>query len=243
MPCKTINILEIPVSVLDMDSLLARLQGLLVAPGCATAYGVNAHTLNLACQQPDFHQALLGGDLIYADGASLLLAARVLGECLPEKLTTTDIWPRLCEMAVDQGTRFFLLGGEPGLAEKARDKAQEEYPGLQIVGTHDGYFDLVDEGPVKCINAAAPDILWVGMGDPRQELWVEAWKKHLRVKLVLTCGGMFKIVSGELDRLPPQWRQRGCEWIYRLWQEPGSWRRYLLGLPAFGLRVLGSRFL
>ena len=90
------------------------------------------------------------------------------------------------------------------------------------------------------INAARPDILWVGMGDPRQVLWASAWRQQLEVGLVLTCGGMFKIVSGELARLPPRWRQKGFEWVYRLWQEPATWRRYLLGLPLFGLRVLAQ---
>lgn len=239
---KTINILGVPVAVLDMDALVARLEKLIAAPGCAAAYGVNAHSLNLACQHPDFREALLTADLIYADGASLLLAARVLGGHLPEKLTTTDIWPRLCPLAVARGYRFFFLGGEPGLAERARDRALEEYPGLQIAGTHPGYFDLDDARPVSRINAAAPHILWVGMGEPRQALWVESWRQHLQVNLIVTCGGMFKIVSGELDRVPHKWRQRGGEWLYRLWQEPKTWRRYLLGLPAFGLRVLASRF-
>lgn len=238
---KVLNILGVPVEVLDMASLLARMEELIAAPGCATAYGVNAHALNLTYRYPDYLQALLQADLIYADGASLLLAARVLGGRLPEKLTTTDIWPRFCQLAAARGLRFFFLGGEPGLAERARDKALEEYPGLQIVGTHHGYFDLNDDGPVAAINAAAPHILWVGMGDPRQALWAEAWRQHLQVSLILTCGGMFKIVSGELDRLPHKWRQRGLEWAYRLWQEPGTWRRYLFGLPAFGLRVLAFK--
>lgn len=238
---KALNILGVPVGVLDMESLLARIEELLEAPGCAVAYGVNAHALNLTCRYPDYLQALLRADLIYADGASLLLAARMLGGRLPEKLTTTDIWPRLCELAVARGLRFFLLGGAPGLAERARDKALEQYPGLEIVGVHHGYFDLDDETLVAGINAAAPDVLWVGMGDPRQALWAEAWRQHLQASLILTCGGMFKIVSGELNRLPPQWRRRGCEWVYRLWQEPRTWRRYLFGLPAFGLRVLASR--
>lgn len=240
---KTVNILGVPVAVLDMGSLLERLTKLIAAPGCATAYGVNAHSLNLACRHADFREALLTADLIYADGASLLLAARVLGEYLPEKLTTTDIWPRLGPLAVAREYRYFFLGGEPGLAERAKARALEEYPGLQIVGTHHGYFDLEDEGPVAQINAAAPHVLWVGMGEPRQALWVEAWRQHLQARLILTCGGMFKIVSGELDRVPHEWRQRGWEWVYRLWQEPKTWRRYLLGLPAFGLRVLASRFL
>ena len=96
---------------------------------------------------------------------------------------------------------------------------------------------------VATINAARPDILWVGMGDPRQVVWTEKWRRRLQVGLVLTCGGMFKIVAGELARLPEPWRRRGFEWLYRLWQEPGTWRRYLLGLPLFGLRVLGQRIL
>jgi N-acetylglucosaminyldiphosphoundecaprenol N-acetyl-beta-D-mannosaminyltransferase len=81
------------------------------------------------------------------------------------------------------------------------------------------------------------------MGDPRQVLWVEKWRHHLEVRLVLTCGGMFKILAGELERLSEPWRRRGFEWLYRLWQEPQTWRRYLLGLPLFGLRVLGQRLL
>jgi N-acetylglucosaminyldiphosphoundecaprenol N-acetyl-beta-D-mannosaminyltransferase len=237
-----VDILGLPVAVLDMDSLVVRLEELVATPGCATAYGVNAYSFNLTYQYAEFFQALRQANLIYADGASLLLAARVLGGHLPEKLTTTDIWPRLCQLAVARGWRFFLLGGETGLAERARDKAVQQYPGLEIVGTHEGYFDLHDERIVARINAAAPHILWVGMGEPRQALWAQAWRQHLQAGLIITCGGMFKIVSGELQRVPHEWRQKGFEWMYRLWQEPGTWRRYLLGLPAFGLRVLAARF-
>jgi N-acetylglucosaminyldiphosphoundecaprenol N-acetyl-beta-D-mannosaminyltransferase len=108
------------------------------------------------------------------------------------------------------------------------------------VGAHPGYFDLRDRRPVAKINTARPDILWVGMGDPRQVLWAAAWQPHLKARLLMTCGGMFKIVAGELARLSPWWRQHGFEWAYRLWQEPATWRRYLLGLPLFGFRVLAQ---
>jgi N-acetylglucosaminyldiphosphoundecaprenol N-acetyl-beta-D-mannosaminyltransferase len=239
-PDATSTILGVPVGVYTMDTLLARMEALMAAPGCAVAHGVNAHVLNLTYRHPEFLDALRQADLLYADGASLVLASRLLGGRLPEKLTTTDIWPRLCQTAVARGYRFFLLGGDPGLAVRAAAQARRRYPGLHLVGTHHGYFDLRDASPVAKINAARPDILWVGMGDPRQVLWTAAWRQHLEASLVLTCGGMFKIVSGELARLAPKWRQQGFEWVYRLWQEPGTWRRYLLGLPLFGLRVLGQ---
>ena len=236
----TIDILGVPVGVYTMDSLLARIEALIAAPGGAVAYGVNAQVINLTYRSPEFLKALRQADLLYADGASLILASRFLGGHLPEKLTTTDIWPRLCELAVGRGYRFFLLGGEPGLAERAADQARRKYPGLNLVGTHHGYFDFRDEQLIAEINAARPDILWVGMGDPRQVLWASTWRQQLAVSLVLTCGGMFKIVSGELARLSPKWRQKGFEWAYRLWQEPGTWRRYLVGLPLFGIRVLAQ---
>lgn len=237
---QTVNILGVPVGIYTMDTLLARLEALLAAPGCAVAHGVNAHAINLTYHNPEFLKALRQADLLYADGASLILASRFLGGRLPEKLTTTDIWPRLCELAVARGHRFFLLGGEPGLAERAAGQARRKYHGLHLVGTHHGYFDFRDEHLVEVINAAHPDILWVGMGDPRQIFWAATWRPQLEVSLVLTCGGMFKIISGELARLSPRWRQKGFEWVYRLWQEPGTWRRYLLGLPLFGLRVLAQ---
>lgn len=237
-----VNILGVSVGAYTMDSLLAQVESLIAAPGCAVAYAVTAHTLHLTYQHPDFLEAIHQADVVYADGASLVPAARLLKGRIPEKLATADLWPRLCELAVLKGYRFFLVGGEPGLAERAKAKAIEQYPGLQIVSTHHGYFDLADEQIVTMINAVRPHILWVGMGDPRQLLWVEAVKKHLEVALVIPCGGMFKIIAGDLQRISFHWRQRGFEWAYRLIQEPAIWRRYLLELPVFAVRVLAQRF-
>ena len=114
MSAATVNILGLPVGAYTMASLLSRLQELLAAPGCAAAYGINAYVLNLIYQHPDYLAGLRRADCLYADGASLRLAARVLGGRIPEKLTTTDLWPHLCELAVARGYRFFLLGANPG---------------------------------------------------------------------------------------------------------------------------------
>ncbi len=235
---KAINILGVPVGAHTLPGLLQRLEGFWQSPGCAYTYGVNAHSLNLAANDPAFRQRLLAADLVYADGASLLLAARLLGQRLPMKITTTDLWPPLCALAVQRRLKFYLCGGEPGLAERAKERALKAYPGLAIVGVHDGFTDIFSPITVEAINAVQPDIVWAGLGEPLQAHWAWTMRPHLRAKLIITCGGMFKIVAGDLRRVAAAWQQRGLEWLFRLYQEPRTWRRYLLGLPKFGLRVL-----
>lgn len=237
-----VDILGLSIGAYTMSSLLDRFETLIAEPGCATAYALNAHSMNLSYKYPQFYKALSGGNTLYVDGASLLPAARLLGKKLPEKLTTTDVWPPACELAARKGYSFFLLGGEPGLADRAKDKALAKYPGLKIVGTHHGYFKGRDRKVIELINEKKPDILWVGMGEPLQAIWAENNKHRLDASLVVTCGGMFKIVAGELRRLPGKWRRRGFEWVYRMLQEPSTASRYLLGLPIFGSRILAQRF-
>lgn len=239
----TITILGIPVGNYTLPTLITRLLEYLEAPGCAYTYGVNAHALNLACLDREFFQHLTQADLVYADGASLLLAARVLGGHLPEKITTTDLWPPLCEIAVQQDLKFYLFGGEPGLMARARHRARQRYPGLAIVGVHDGYSDIFSPQTAAAINEAQPDIVWAGLGDPLQAHWAQAMRPQLNAKLIITCGGMFKIVAGDLQRVSSTWQQRGFEWLYRLWQEPQTWRRYLLGLPLFASRIFRQRLI
>lgn len=233
-----VNILGVPVGRYTLEQLLNSLQILLQGPECTFTYGVNAATLNLACRDAAFRRDLLAADLIYADGASLLLAARLLGESLPRKITTTDLWPCLCETALQQNLRFYLFGGEPGLADRARQRACQIYPGLNIAGVHDGFTEIWAPQTIAAINAVRPDIVWAGLGDPLQARWARIMRPQLRAGLIITCGGMFKIVAGDLQRVSYSWQQRGFEWLFRLWQEPRTWRRYLLGLPLFGGRVL-----
>ena len=237
----TVNILGVPVQVHTMDTLLARIEEAIAEPGCKVAYAVNAHTANHTYRLGLYKEMLQGAEIVYADGQSILLAARFLGGDLPIKLTTTDVWPPACELAQRKGYSFFLLGGEEGLAQHAADVTLEKYPGLKFAGISHGYFDVEDESVIEEINAARPDFLWVGMGEPRQFVWAERWKSRLDAGVLITCGGLFKFVSGEVKRAPEKVHRSGFEWLYRTVREPGLIWRYLTGLPAFGFRVLAQR--
>lgn len=243
MTQRCIDVMGVQVQAHTMPSLLALLECLISSSGCRTAYAVNAHSMAMVYRDRHYMDVLNRADVVYADGASILLAARLLGTNLPARLTTTDVWPELCRIAQQKGYRFFLLGGEPGLVEETRDKTLAQFPGLQIAGTHHGYFDLDDDRIISIINDAEPHVLWVGMGEPRQAFWADDVQSRLKAGVLVTCGGMYKIISGRLKRAPACWRQCGGEWLYRMTCEPATIKRYVADLPVLLASVLTQRLL
>jgi N-acetylglucosaminyldiphosphoundecaprenol N-acetyl-beta-D-mannosaminyltransferase len=153
------------------------------------------------------------------------------------------IWglSRLCEL---EGLPLYLLGSEPPLARDAARRLRREYPGLEVVGAHHGFFDLDsphNERVIEHIQTHAPRIVLVGMGTPKQELWVDRYAHRLDGAVVWTVGALFDYVSGRLPRAPHWLADNGLEWIFRLAIEPQRmWRRYLIGNPVFLTRVLGE---
>ena len=203
---------------------------------------VNAHVVNQSRSTSALSDALRRADLVYCDGYGVRLAARVLGRAVPHRMTGADwIWDlaRLCEAA---GHPLYLLGSEPPLAQEAAARLRRLYPNLDVAGTHHGFFDLEsphNERVIEDINAHGPRIVLVGMGTPKQELWVDRYAERLEGTVVWTVGALFDIVSGHTPRAPRWLADNGLEWIFRLAIEPQRmWRRYLLGNPVFLRRVL-----
>src|SRR5205807_3872129 len=197
---------------------------------------VNAHVVNQAQVTPGLSEALRKADLVYCDGYGVRLAARVLNRPVPHRMTGADwIWglARLCELA---GHPLYLLGSEPPIARKAAARLRHRYPQLDVVGAHHGFFDLDsphNERVIEHINAHRPRIVLVGMGTPKQELWVDRYADRLDGAVVWTVGALFDIVSGLVPRTPRWLADIGLEWIFRLAIEPQRmWRRYLLGNPV-----------
>lgn len=202
----------------------------------ATLFPMYAHCINVAQRDDAFMQVLRDRSRIaYADGMAVVWASRIGGRGVPERCTTTDLFPQLMEQAARRGHRVFFLGAAPGVAALCAERMVARYDGLQVVGTRDGFFGPeLDEDVISEINDATPDIVFVGMGMPHQEKWVAAHRHRLRAPAVMTCGATFDFHSGRVRRAPLWMRRSGLEWLFRLLLEPRRlWRRYLLGNAAF----------
>jgi exopolysaccharide biosynthesis WecB/TagA/CpsF family protein len=200
---------------------------------------VNADCLNHAHENFHYETILSRQDAIFPDGSGIALAARMQGKQILANLNGTDMFPLLCEEAGKRDLSVYLLGGREGIAEAAAERMVERYPDLKIAGVHHGYFSRGEEQSViRKINASEADILLVGLGAPSQEVWLDEVRDELTVPVCMGVGGLFDYYSGRIPRAPLWLRNIGCEWIWRLAQEPGRlWKRYLIGNPIFVMRA------
>lgn len=186
---------------------------------------------------------LKGADLVTADGMPIVLLSRLLGRPLPERVTGADVVPALCRRCAEEGLKVYVLGGDKETLETAFEilhhgvQSRVEQACAKANYSYDPAFvDLKAEDPaiLERVNAAAPDILFVALGNPKQELWAHRHLHELRAGVVMGVGGTFNFIAGRVKRAP-RWMQRaGLEWIYRISQEPGRlWRRYAYGLVKF----------
>lgn len=205
---------------------------------------LNAHCANLAFKNSKYRQILKKADLVYADGLGMVLAARLFGGRLPGRLTTKDFFDEFCQEAQKEGLTLYFLGGKRKVVEKMVKVLKERYPNLKILGCHHGFFRKSEEGElIRKINTQKPDFLLVGMGSPKQEIWLAENLSRLKIKVGWCVGGLFDFISGEKLRCPKWLGDLGFEWLFRLLTEPRRlWKRYLVELPAFGYTLLRLRF-
>ena len=200
------------------------------------AVGVNAHVSNLARRDPELRHFLEGSDLNYADGQSVVWAARALGASVSERGATTDLAPPLLQRAARENLNVFFFGGQPGVAESAAEQMRRIAPDVKIA-THHGYVDAEGvEEVLREIRAHGTDLLFVGLGDPVQQAWVRDHGTRSGATAILTCGGLFDWLSGANKRAPAWMITAGLEWAWRLMIEPKRLAR-LVGNPAFILAL------
>ena len=202
---------------------------------CCPVYTPNAEILMQARDDEKFRGILNNSWLTLPDGAGLKLAARLLPEVgqLPERVAGCDLLQNILKISNEQELRIYFLGAKPGVAAEAAHRFQDKYSGVNIIGCHHGYLDKIDvDKLITDINYKRPDLLFVGMGAPRQEKFISYNREELQVKVAVSVGGSFDVIAGNVNRAPEVLQKLYLEWFYRLIQEPLRWKR-MLKLPQF----------
>jgi len=191
------------------------------------------HVMKLQMDE-EFREIYLGASLVLADGVPLLWASKILGTPLKERVNGTDLLLRLCVASATKGYSIFLLGGNKGVARDACSILQARYSGLKIAGHYYPEFDFEkDAGECfriqKTIADSKADILFVGLGAPKQEKWIKHYGPGCQVPVAIGVGASFSFVTGDLKRAPHWMQKYGLEWLWRLLCEPRRlWKRYIL---------------
>jgi N-acetylglucosaminyldiphosphoundecaprenol N-acetyl-beta-D-mannosaminyltransferase len=235
---QAMNVLGVKVNAVNMESTMA-IAGQWIrerTPGYICLRDI--HGIMRCRDDAVLRQVHNRADLVAPDGMPLVWLARLLGVHDVGRVCGIDLLPALCARSVETGWRHFFCGGAPGVAERLAANLSRLNPGMVVAGTlSPPYRELSpaeDQGLVDAINAARPDIVWVGLGTPKQEHWMAQHVGRLTAPVMVGVGAAFDIHAG-LIRRAPFWMQRaGLEWFFRLLVEPRRlWRRYLTSIPPF----------
>lgn len=210
---------------------------------------MNPHSYVVALNDGAFAQALRDADWLIPDGAGIVLASRILGAAVRERVSGPDVFYAVHEM-LDRagGARVFFLGGTAETLALIEARMRADYPGIQLAGTYSPpftphYSSAEIDHMVEAVNAARADVLWVGLTAPKQEKWIFENSKRLNVRFIGAVGAVFDFYAGTVKRSPAVFRRLGLEWLPRLIQQPRRlWRRMFHSAPIFLWHVLRALF-
>jgi N-acetylglucosaminyldiphosphoundecaprenol N-acetyl-beta-D-mannosaminyltransferase len=240
-----LDVFGVPVIDASMEDALSLMEEIIRSPSrtARSVYFVNAHTLNVAWEDPAYRDVLRNADYVFGDGTGVRWAVRALhGRSFRDNVNGTDMLPLLFATRANRGYRYYLLGNTAERIERAAAYARRTFTGWILAGHHHGYLDGLDQRAIVAdINESGADMLLVAMGNPKQELWIDRFRGDLRVPLCIGVGGLLDYWSGDLRRAPPWMRKVGYEWVHLLMRQPTKARRYLIGNPQFLARVAKAR--
>lgn len=190
---------------------------------------------------PELRQAVLGAEIVSADGMGIVLCARTFKSRLPERVAGIDLFLRLLHLSSERGYPVYLLGAKPEVIERAVERLRSSYPRLSIAGWHHGYIWEDEAAAVDAVRNSGAKLLFVAISSPLKELFIGRWRERLGVRFAMGVGGSFDVVAG-VTRRAPRWMQRaGLEWLFRLLQEPRRlWKRYLVTNVRFAGLLIGA---
>jgi len=230
-----ISVLDINIDNLNIQEALKMAEGLLASKEPGLIVTPNPEMMMASLADIELRNIINNAHISIADGVGLMLAGRILGRKFKQRIAGIDLMLELVKVAKKKGYRIFLFGGKEGIAEKAANVLS-----ANVVGSYQGY-SMNDHIVIESIKKSKPDMLFVGLGSPKQEKWTAKHLKELGVPLVMCVGGSLDVIAGRIKRAPVFMRKAGLEWLWRLITEPRRWRRMLV-LPMFIIKVIRSRF-
>lgn len=242
MMIEAIKILGVPVHPMTMQQAVDTLEAKMLAKEQAFVVTANAEIIMMCQENADYKKIICeDADLVLPDGAGAVWAGRHLGYNVPERVAGFDLYCKLLALSAQKGYKAYFFGGSPGIAEAAKTKAEELYPGVQVVGCHNGYFkDDEVPGIIADINASGADMLFVALGAPKQEKWLLQHRTELNAKILMGIGGSFDVLAGKMERAPKWMQDASLEWAFRLYKQPSRFMR-MLALPKFVIKVIASK--
>lgn len=233
-----VEILGIKINKVDMDEAVENIDGFITSRNKAMVVTPNSEMIVLAQEDREMAGIINRAELSVPDGAGVVLASKLLHDPLSERVTGFDLMKGTLNLAARKAYSIYLLGGEPGVVELSTKKIREEYSGIKISGLHHGYLnDKLREGVIREINDLQPDILYVGMGVPLQEKFLNRFLPMLDIGVAMAVGGSFDVLAERVKRAPLWIQSLNLEWLYRLIQEPSRFAR-MTALPKFVYLVL-----
>jgi len=241
-----VKIFGVEVDNLSFNEAVEVVKGFLEGNRLNSVCTPNTEIVMAAKDNPKLKELINDNDLIIPDGIGLIYGSKIRKRPLKERVTGFDLSVKMLELANQKGYGLFLLGGKEGVAKKASENILKQYPNIKITGYHNGYFkgshngyDNHDEELkiIRMINESKTDIIFVGLGFPKQEKWIGKNKHRINGKVIIGNGGTMDVLAGVSKRAPEVFQRLGLEWLYRLIREPSRIKRQM-AIPKFVLSVL-----
>jgi len=233
------TILGVEVNTENYDELIPKVFRNIEDKKKSLVVAINPEKLMKAKEDPELKALLNRAEFQIPDGIGVIIASKLKKGSISSRITGIDMMDRIVREAARTGRAIFLYGAKPGVADKAAQQLKQTYPDLIVSGTQDGY-ESDSSKVLDTINKAQPDILFVAMGSPKQEQWIEQHRDNLYPMLYQGVGGSFDVLAGNVKRAPAAYQRLGAEWLYRLLKEPSRLNRQM-NLPKFLFEVFKQK--
>ncbi|WIF95312.1 WecB/TagA/CpsF family glycosyltransferase [Caminicella sporogenes] len=237
----TAEIFGVPIDKVTLEKAFNNFKMFMTDDKLSIITTPNTEIVMMANKDKELLEVLKNSNMNIPDGIGLIYASKIHKLEIPERVTGVDFMRKILEYCNDINGSIFILGGKPGVAQKACENIKKRFKNIEIKGFEHGYFNSEEEQIIiEKINKANPDVLFVALGAPRQEKWIYKNRKRLNAKVAIGVGGSVDIWAGTAKRAPVIYQKLGLEWFYRLLKEPWRYKR-MTSLPKFILKVILSR--